>query len=617
MAETNGLTILQSRIATMSELPGIYRMLDAHDKVIYVGKARNLKKRLLNYTHFDKLVNRIKMMVFQIAKIEVTITNTEAEALLLEANLIKKLQPRYNILLKDDKSFPYIVIKEDHPFPQITKYRGKKLQDRYFGPFASVKAVNDTIAQIQKIFLLRPCSDNYFANRKRACLQYQIRRCSAPCVDKVSQEDYKDLVEQTIAFLSGKTNALQKRLSSLMAESSRKMDYEKAAIYRDKIRSLTAVQASQSITIDRMEDADIIALAREGKISCVQIFFFRAGQNFGNKSYFPVHSEDSTELQILLAFIGQFYQNHIPPKHIILQNKIAEDDSKLIVQALYNLHQVKVKFIYPKMGNKLGAVKIAQQNAKEALRVKISEQISKANILIEIKNLFAVEKNIKKIEVYDNSHIMGRYAVGAMIVAGESGFIKNEYRKFNIDNSKMLTGGDDYEMLKQVFTRRFARLIKEYPVYTEGVWPDLVIIDGGIGHFNIANRVLQNLNINDIKLVAMAKGIERNAGKEQFFIQKGALTLDKTLPVMRYLQIIRDEAHRFAIGSHRIKRSKSTLKSTIDNIPTIGKKRKNLLLNHFGSIEAIQEASIEELSKVELINKKIATIIYNYFHQEV
>ncbi|MFN7039063.1 MAG: excinuclease ABC subunit UvrC, partial [Alphaproteobacteria bacterium] len=597
--------------------PGVYRMLDNAGKVLYIGKAKNLYKRVINYTQLDRLSHRIKNMVQQTASMEIVTTSSEAEALLLEANLIRNLQPRYNILLRDDKSFPYILLREDHPYSQATKYRGSKnVKGKYYGPFASVRDVNDTISHLQKIFFLRSCSDNYFENRKRPCMLYQIKRCSAPCVGKISQPDYQELVNQAGEFLSGKSSNLQKRLSSLMEEASGKLDYELAAIYRDRIKTLTNIQTKRDIANFGISDADVFALHQENGDCCVQVFLFRGGQHYGNKPYFPIHAEETESGEILAAFIGQFYQTRFPPKQIIVNYETP--NSKSIEQALASIVNHKVQIIYPKSGKKLDAIKFATSNAKDALHRKLSMRSRQENLMLEVKKLFELEVTPKRIEVYDNSHIMGTHAIGGMIVANNEGFDKNSYRRFNISKSvdaKVITGGDDYAMLKEVLDRRLKRLLKEYPTYCEGIWPDIMMIDGGAGHLSTAAEIFKKYNIQDIFLVSISKGPDRNAGKEYFHtLDKKAFTLSRDEPVMKYLQRLRDEAHRYAIESHRKKRTMAISISSIDAIPGIGPKRKKALLNYFGSAKSIFEAKIEDLAKIESINKTTAKFIYSYLH---
>lgn len=613
----SGITTIKQALQTMPECAGVYRMLDSKNMPLYVGKAKNLVKRVTSYTHAERLSYRIQLMISHTASMEIITTETEAEALLLEANLIKKLQPRYNILLRDDKTFPYIMLTSNHPFGRVTKHRGKKdLPAEYFGPFASAGDVNETIAHLQKIFRLRTCTDDFFASRKRPCLEYQIKRCSGPCADKISNADYLEQMNQARDFLSGRSQEVQKKLAVMMEAASNAMDYEKAALYRDRIRALTHIQARQNINLSSLKDADIIGLYRTEEHCCIQIFFFRGGQNYGNKSYFPLHTAESSEEEIISAFIGQFYQNHPPPEKVILSHKIEEAEA--IEQALKTLSGHKVRLLCPKTGEAQKAVMLAVGNAKEALHRKRTALSTERGLLSGVQALFGLDAPIHRIEVYDNSHIMGKHAIGGMIVAGEEGFIKNAYRRFNVGEQKItITGGDDYAMLREVLTRRLSRLLERCPEKTDGVWPDLLLIDGGAGHLKVATEALSQFKITNIACVAIAKGPERNAGKEHFFLPgRAPFTLSRDEPVMRYLQILRDEAHRFAIGSHRIKRAKTMRASMLDDIAGIGAKRKKALLNYFGSVKDIEEAQVETLEKVEGINKIMAETIYATLHNK-
>lgn len=579
---------------------GVYRMLDIEENPLYIGKAKNIAKRIIAYTMPEKLPHRLQMMVANTAKMEFITTKNEVEALLLEASMVRSLQPKYNILLKDDKSFPYILINNEHDFPRILKHRGSRsIKGEYFGPFASIKDVNETITSLQKIFLIRPCSDNYFAARKRPCLQYQIKRCSAPCVQKISKPDYMALINHAVNFLKGKDRSLQDDLAEEMSIASEKMEYEKAAAIRDRIKSLTTVQSRSSVP--SIQDADIIALWKEGGLCAIQIFFIRGNQNYGNKAYFPTHISDANNEEIIDAFIGQFYQSNHPPKEILLSH--FPGDITILEHAL-SIYGGKVKISVPQKGEKIEFVKLAIENAKDALRRKITETENRKNILKDIAELFEIEKDVKHIEIYDNSHIMGKNAVGAMVVAGIDGFIKSGYRKFNIRTTLL---GDDYAMMKEVFTRRFSKNELEIP--------DLVLIDGGEGQLLVATKVLEELGIN-IKCVAIAKGVDRNAGKERFFIPgKNPFSLDINDPKLYFLQNLRDEAHRYAIGAHRLRRAKQFTLSSLDNIKGIGIKRKNSLLRYFGSVQAVSKANIEELTKAEFINEKTAKLIIDHFRR--
>jgi len=607
MTQETGSEIIRKYLQDMPSSAGVYRMLDAAGNALYVGKAKNLKNRVANYVSSSGLSNRIMKMISLTASMEIVTTAGEAEALLLESNLIKKLKPRYNILLRDDKTFPYILLTGDGDFPQICKHRGSRDQKgEYFGPFASAGAVNQTLALLQKVFLLRPCSDNIFKNRKRPCLQYQIKRCSAPCVDYISKEEYAESVHQASLFLHGKNREIQEKLAEQMQQASVAMEYDKAAVFRDRIAALTRIQHEQNIIAGTLQDADIIALYREGENSAIQVFFFRGGQNFGNKSYFPTHTQDASESDILAAFIGQFYDSQIPPRQIIVSHEV--QDADLIVEALA-INNGKIEIILPQRGEKKQVLERAVINAKDALLRHISEHAGNAKLLEQVGKLFAIGKIPERIEVYDNSHIAGSYMVGAMICAGKEGFIKNNYRRFNI-NKNELVGGDDYAMLKQVLTRRFSRLQKE-----DAVMPDLVLIDGGAGQLSVAIQVFHDLGISNLTFVAIAKGVDRNAGREWLHMPgQQPFQLPKDDQVLHYLQRLRDEAHRFAIGSHRIKRSNAIRESTLDQIEGVGASRKRALLKHFGSSREVEAATLQELEKVVGIDKKTAAKIYGFFH---
>ncbi|MCI5049495.1 MAG: excinuclease ABC subunit UvrC [Rickettsiales bacterium] len=608
-----GLEYIKASLKDMPTKPGVYRMLDAQSDVLYVGKAKNLKNRVSNYASASGLSNRIIRMVSQTTKLEIITTGSEAEALLLEANLIKKLKPRYNILLRDDKSFPYLFVQTQHEFPRIRKHRGaQKEKGEYYGPFASVGALNQTIAILQKAFLLRPCSDSIFNNRSRPCLQYQIKRCSAPCVDYISKHDYAESLSHAQNFLKGKTRDVQEHFAEQMQAHSDAMEYEKAAALRDRIKALTKVQQEQQLRTSGLEDADVIALHRGNNQSCVQVFFFRAGNHFGNQPYFPRHTEDASEADILSAFIGQFYQTHTPPKEILISHDLEEQN--VINDALSLNVSYKVQLKKPARGDKLDLIKQVSKNAKAALERKLNEQLSELRHLENLAKLFALSETPERVEVYDNSHISGTHAVGAMIVAGTEGLMKNHYRRFNIKDSE-LTPGDDYGMMREVFTRRFKRLQKEDPDRSKGIWPGLVLIDGGAGQVSAVKGIMEELGIDDIPFIGVAKGPERNAGRENFFIpDKQPFMLEPNDPTLHYIQRLRDEAHRFAIGSHRIKRAKAIGQSGLDDIPGVGAARKRALLHHFGSRKEVERATLAELENVPSISKQLAKVIYQYFH---
>jgi excinuclease ABC subunit C len=607
-----GKEVIKDYLNNMPEGPGVYRMLDEESKVLYVGKAKNLKKRVVSYTKPD-LPTRLLRMVFLTHSMEIITTSTEAEALLLEASLIKKLQPRFNILLRDDKSYPYIKLRMDHDYPQVVKYRGKKSADgKLFGPFASSRDVDKTVNELQKVFKLRPCSDNYFSGRKRPCLQYQIKRCSGPCVGKVSKEEYQDKVENIEAFLTGKTKVLQENLNKRMQKYSLEMDYEKAAEIRDTIKALSYIQIKGAPAEFQIQDADVIAAVTDDNGVCVQVFIYRGGQSYGNKAFFPIHAEGSSAEEVLSSFIGQFYQTRPCPSEIIISHDIEERES--VETALSSLQKAKVKIIIPKKGSKTKLIELALENAKRALSAKVSKMVGNLDLLEKVQDLFELDKVPERIEVYDNSHIFGRFAVGAMIVATPEGFDKNEYRRYTIDNerrSSPITGGDDYAMLREVLTRRFKR-IKE----GSSEPADLMIIDGGKGHLSTVQKVMDQMDMH-IPFVCMSKGVDRNAGREVFRKpSKEPFTLPRDEAVMKYLQILRDEAHNFAIKSHRIKRSKAISTSLLDAIQGVGPKRKKALLEYFGSVDAIREASVQDIMKIDTINKSTAETIYNALHSK-
>lgn len=617
-----GVEVIRGLLKQLPGSPGVYRMLDAAGNVLYVGKAKNLKNRVGNYVNTGGLSQRIARMVSMTSTMEIVTTATEAEALLLEANLIKKLAPRYNILLRDDKSFPFILLASDHEYPRIIKHRGAQtVKGDYFGPFASASAVNETLATLQKAFLLRPCTDNIFASRTRPCLQYQIKRCSAPCVQYIGKEEYGKLIAQAKAFLQGKSTEIQDELATQMQMASEAMDFETAAVLRDRIRALTRVQQEQRLQCPSMGDADVIGLHRAGDKSCVQVFFFRAGQNFGNKSYYPSHTQDAENAEILSAFIGQFYQTHQPPATILISQPV--EHAELLEQALALRAGYKVRLQVPQRGDKLTAMQQVVLNAQQALERHMMQSAGQRDLLEGVARLFALDGAPQRIEVYDNSHIMGRHALGAMIVAGPEGFIKNAYRKFNMEDGGKRgkeaeanpTGGDDFAMMHEMLTRRFARLQKEDPDrQKDGMWPDLLLIDGGAAHMAIVQEVFDELGV-DMHFVCIAKGVDRNAGREWFHIPGVTpFQLPPNDPVLHYLQRLRDEAHRFAIGSHRNKRSAAIRKSELDAVPGIGALRKKALLHHFGSAKAVAEATLADLESVAGINKKTAQTIYNYFH---
>jgi excinuclease ABC subunit C len=586
-----GVAVIRDVVRNLPPSPGVYRMLSAKGDPLYVGKASNLKNRVSNYTHIGNLPNRLRRMVAETRSMEVVITHTEVEALLLECNLIKRFMPRYNVLLRDDKSFPYIHLTA-HAFPQITKHRGATGEPGdYFGPFASAGAVTRTLIALQKAFLLRSCTDSYFSSRTRPCLLYQLKRCSAPCVGRIEPEGYASMTEKSAA-----------------------MDYEGAALIRDRIRSLTQVQGRQDINVQGLGDADVIAGYQAGPHSSVQVFFFRGGQNWGNRAYFPSHTQDTDLPEMLAAFIGQFYAGRTAPPCVLVNAMPSE--AALITEALSTRAGRKVELGAPQRGDKKKLVEHALFNAREALARRLAEGAAQAKLLQGVADVFGLDSPPTRIEVYDNSHIQGTNAVGGMIVAGPQGFVKNAYRKFNI-KSEEITPGDDFGMMREVLTRRFARAIREDPDRDRGTWPDLVLIDGGQGQLSATLKVLADLGIDDLPVVGVAKGPDRNAGRERFFREgEEPLSLEPKDPVLYYLQRLRDEAHRFAIGAHRQRRAQAITGSPLDEIAGIGAKRKKALLHHFGSARGVAGAGLTDLERVEGISKTVAKKVYDHFHAE-
>ena len=610
-----GVAAIRAVLRTLPPSPGVYRMLNVKGEPIYVGKASNLKNRVANYTHLGNLSNRLRRMVAETRSMEVVLTHTEVEALLLECNLIKRFLPRYNVLLRDDKSFPYIHLTGDTDFPQLTKHRGATGESGdYFGPFASAGAVNRTLIALQRAFLLRSCSDSIFSSRTRPCLLYQIKRCSAPCVGRIDKEVYKRLVDEARAFLRGRTKDVQEQLSARMTRMSEALDFEGAAVLRDRIRGLTQVQGHQDINVPGMGDADVIAAHIAAGHASVQVFFFRGGQNWGNRAYFPSHTQEMGVADLLEAFLGQFYANRIAPP-LVLVNE-APTDLALLSEALSARAGRKVEIVAPRRGDKQKLIEHALVNAREALARRLAEGATQARLLQGVADLFGLDGPPQRIEVYDNSHIQGSHAVGAMIVAGPEGFMKPAYRKFTI-KAEDTKPGDDFAMMREVLTRRFARALKEDPERSAGIWPDLVLIDGGQGQLSATLGVLADLGIDDLPVVGVAKGPDRNAGRERFFRDgMPPLSLDPKDPVLYYLQRLRDEAHRFAIGAHRQKRAKAITGSPLDEIPGVGARRKRALLHHFGSARQVATAGLSDLERVEGISKTVAKKVYDHFHAE-
>jgi excinuclease ABC subunit C len=590
-------------------------MLDAQARVLYVGKARNLKARVSNYARPTGHSSRIARMISETSQMMFLTTKTETEALLLEQNLIKQLKPRYNVLLRDDKSFPNILVTTKHEFPQIKKHRGaKKEKGAYYGPFASAGAVNKSLNQLQRVFQLRNCSDAMFETRTRPCLQYQIKRCSGPCVGRISARDYQASVKDAQRFLSGKSTEIQESLASQMAQASEAMEFERAAALRDRIRAMTQVQTNQGINPRTVSEADVIALHIEGGQACVQVFFIRANQNWGNRDFYPRISADHSHAEVLEAFVGQFYSSKEAPRQLILSHDIENAD--LVSAALSEAAGHKVELIYPQRGEKFELVSGALRNAKESLALRMSETATQAKLLRGIAEAFALDEAPKRIEVFDNSHIQGAYAVGAMIVSGPDGFLKNQYRKFNIMGDD-LTPGDDFGMMKEVMTRRFTRLIKEDPERTSESWPDLLLIDGGAGQVSAVAEILETLGVDDVPMVGVAKGVDRDHGKEEFYIPgRSVFALQRNDPVLYFVQRMRDEAHRFAIGTHRAKRAKAISANPLDDIAGIGASRKRALLAHFGSAKAVSRANLADLKAVDGISAAMAEKIYDFFHEK-
>jgi len=620
-AIASGVAVIRNMVKTLPGNPGVYRLVNAAGDVLYVGKARNLRNRVTNYTQLVGLSNRIRRMVAETARMEVVTTHTEVEALLLEINLIKTLMPRYNVLLRDDKSFPYIHLRSTHAVPQLTKHRGARNEGgEYFGPFASAGAVNRTITALHRAFLLRSCSDSIYQSRTRPCLQYQIKRCSAPCVDRIGDTDYLALVDQARAVLTGHSREINARLVAAMTEAAETLDYETAAVIRNRIRALAHIQAHQDINVEGLVDADVIAAHQEGGHTSIQVFFFRAGQNWGNRAYFPSHDKTLGIDEVLAAFIGQFYDNKPPPPLLLLSHDPAE--AELLGEALSTRAGRKVTLLAPQRGDKKKLVEHAMTNAREALGRRLSESSTQQKLLVGVAAALSLDAPPCRIEVYDNSHIQGTHAIGAMIVAGPEGFMKPAYRKFNIRGEGAAPGtefkpGDDYAMMREVLTRRFQRAQKEDPDRTSGQWPDLVLIDGGPGQLSVVEEVFVELGIDDVQLVAIAKGPDRNAGRERFFVPGQApFSLEPKDPVLYFLQRLRDEAHRFAIGTHRARRTKAITVSPLDEVPGIGPGRKKALLHHFGSAKAVARAGQLDLEAVDGISTTVAKKIYDHFHAD-
>ncbi|MGP1397373.1 MAG: excinuclease ABC subunit UvrC [Inquilinaceae bacterium] len=611
-APGRGVAVIQGYLKTLPNAPGVYRMLNAAGDALYVGKARSLRKRVTSYTQTGKQPARLLRMISETTSMEFVVTRSEVEALLLEANLIKRLRPRYNVLLRDDKTFPHILIATDHAFAQILKHRGaEKRPGRYFGPFASAGAVGRTITALQRAFMLRNCSDSIFASRTRPCLQYQIKRCTAPCVGYVDEADYARQVEQATDFLSGKSQAVQAQLAEDMMAASERLDFETAARYRDRIKAMAAIQAHQDINAEGLDDADVFAAHQAGGHVCVQVYFFRAGRNYGTRAYFPTHDRAMESADVLAAFIGQFYDNKTAPKLVLVSHALAEGD--LIAEALSVRADRRVAVLAPQRGPKRRLIDHALANAAEAMGRRLAESATQARLLEGLAGVFGLDAPPQRIEVYDNSHISGTNAIGAMIVAGPDGPMKNAYRKFTIKGP--VAAGDDYAMMREVLTRRFARAVREDTDRAKGTWPDLVVIDGGQGQLAVACDVLAELGIADLAIVAIAKGPDRNAGRERFFLPgRQPFSLEPRDPVLYFLQRLRDEAHRFAIGTHRARRTQQIGQSVIDDIPGIGPRRKKALLMHFGSAKAVARAGLADLEQVDGISHSVAKKIHDHLN---
>ncbi len=605
-----GKDIIKKEIPLIAKLPGVYKMLNEKNEVLYVGKAKNLPNRLKSYVSEKNHIIRTERMLSQTRKLEVTTTSNESEALLLEANLIKKYKPRFNILLRDDKSFPFIFISNKEKWPQIKKHRGKKDKEGFFfGPFASAGSANWTIKMIQKIFQLRICDDTVFKNRERPCILYQIKRCSGPCVNFIQESDYKKSVCDAIDFVSGKSRKIQKSLSAQMETASDELDFEKAAILRDRIKSLNIIQSSQRVNEANLVEADVIAGYKESGKTCIQVFFYRSKQNWGNQAFFPKHDPDENLSNIINSFVTQFYENKSVPINIILSKDIKE--KLLIEKTLSKKENKQISISVAKKGSKLKVINQVLKNAKDSLNRKIYESQNNKDLFENISQKFDLESNINLVEVYDNSHIQGTDSIGALITFGEEGFIKKKYRKFNIKikNNEQ----DDYGMMREVINRRFKRAIQEKDNYL--TMPDLILIDGGKGQYSVVRETMNELGLHEIPVIAIAKGKLRNSGNETFFHNGKEFKFEKNDPTLFFLQRIRDEAHRFAISAHRAKRKKGLKKSLLDQISGIGSIRKRDLLNHFGSARAVESASLDEIKSVEGVEEKVAKKIYNFFHE--
>ncbi len=611
MSLQKGKEIIRQKIPNLTKSPGVYKMLSEKNEILYVGKARNIPNRLKSYVADSHLPIRTERMLSLTKNLETTTTASESEALLLEANLIKKHKPRFNILLRDDKSFPYIFIGHKDKWPQLTKLRGKKSRDGYyFGPFASVGSANWTIKILQKVFLLRVCDDTVFKNRKRPCILHQIKRCAAPCMNYIGEKNYKNLVENAVDFISGKSHEIQKKFSEEMEKASKELDYEKAAILRDRIKALTQIQSSQKVSSANLKEADVISVFKESGKTCVQVFFFRSKQNWGNQAYFPKHDPDEKIEKILSSFISQFYENKNVPRMILLNTDV--EDRTLLEKTFSKREKKEIIIKLAKTHDEKKLSKLAEKNAKETLAQKILETESNSKLINNLEDKFSLKFNISLIEVYDNSHVQGADSVGALIAFGKDGFLKKRYRKFNIKSDAVK--GDDYGMMKEVLKRRFSRALKDESATMN--LPDLVLIDGGKGQYSVSRETLNDLGLHELPIIAIAKGKKRNAGDEIFFHEGKIFKFKKNDPILFFLQRLRDESHRFAISTHRAKRRKNLSKSLLDQISGIGRSRKRALLNHFGSAKLVESASFEDLKSVEGIEENVAKKIHDFFHEE-
>ena len=606
-----GTQIIAEFVRTLPRKPGVYRMIAADGEVLYVGKAKSLRSRVGSYTQPNRLATRLIRMVSATKTMEFSVTGSEAEALLLENNLIKRFRPRFNVLLRDDKSFPYIVIRRDTEWPQLAKHRGvRQAGNEYFGPFASATAVNRTLYALQRAFPLRSCSDGMFSTRTRPCLQYQIKRCTAPCVGRIDKPEYAAIVDEVRGFLGGRNREVQQTLSKRMDQASGALEFEGAAVLRDRIRALAQIQSHQSISLPSIDEADIFAAHADAGQVCIQVYFLRAGQNLGNRAYFPSHAKELDPPAVLTAFMGQFYEARPAPKLILTSHDIGERELLESALALSAEHKVEIRT--PKRGDQKDALDLAVNNAREALARRLAERGTQRQLLEGLVRVFKLDAPPERIEIYDNSHIQGTAPIGAMVVAAAEGFIKNSYRKFNIKTEG--AAGDDFAMMREVLTRRFSRALKENPERDEEHWPDLLLIDGGQGQLEVARQVLTELGLEDIAIVGIAKGPDRDAGRERFFMPgRPPFSLEPRDPVLYFLQRLRDEAHRFAIGTHRTRRANEFTRSALDEVPGIGASRKRALLHHFGSARAVGAATLEDIKSVPGISGALAQKIHDHF----